>query len=718
MAELLCYVSKKELGASAQVRNFIEFYRELNIFGDDISWNDSTWDITKTHPIPGRNNSRYLAWYKMPKTKGLSSKEPMSKPFGDFARAWICYLQNATQRKCFDMEMITLRILEKALLDRSPDGEVRIERVDMAVLDHCVEVIREHYSITTHYDRSSSVAKLSRELEQIGLVTNPTHWCNPIPPKQDPYCLETDDAIVANRNKKLPTESAFVALLEIFAKRDELTLRDQIITSMAILLVSAPQRGSENANVWAECGVWRELPGNEPEFCLRWFPVKGGSPQIKPIPKTWAPATEEALRRLRQYSEKARIMARWYEKHPDKIYLPPGYDHFRDKKWLTSAETQDLLGLTSSGLSKLYQRCNDNDAKQKSKIPNEIVLRRESDPEHRYPSANRYYFKDIERYILCLIPTNFPVITPFQKMRYSDSLSIFPTGLAEDKRKYQCRVMFSRFDATALYDALGSASKMVHLNLFARHGYFDEKGNPLYIAPHSFRHMLTTMAQEAGSSQYVQTQWRGSKSLVQTEAYNHMTSDEKMKRCNMVPEEGTICLDVDNKHIQIIAETEIAKFHERGFQLHANEFGICAHEIIQAPCPRYKDCINCTEQICVVGDEEKTRRIELIVQHAEQCLSNALQDKEDDIEEADLWVEQQRRTIENGTTLLEVLHNKDIPPGTYVKRTRLDQHEPFLEAASARAELTGTKEDWNIIKWITPLSLPKEGRPEKETNGG
>ncbi len=35
---------------------------------------------------------------------------------------------------------------------------------------------------------------------------------------------------------------------------------------------------------------------------------------------------------------------------------------------------------------------------------------------------------------------------------------------------------------------------------------------------------------------------------------------------------------------------------------HITEFGLCIHDYTMSPCEKYRDCLNCTEQVCIKGE--------------------------------------------------------------------------------------------------------------------
>ena len=469
-----------------------------------------------------------------------------------------------------------------------------------------------------------------------------------------------------------------------------------------MIYCAAPERGAEVSDILRNCMIEGTAIGNPTKLFLRWFPVKGGKPQLKPVPDAWAEVVRRAIERLKRLSAPALLMARWYEKHPDQIFLPTEYEHLRGREWLIAPEVANLLGICTAKITHLWQLEN----KQGHR------LRRELNPtfKQRGRIGFRYNFSDIKRYILDQLPGSFPYVDRDRGLKYSDCLNIFPKNLLNNKRSAasldNCsKVMFIKFDSRSFYASVTDCSSKNKFNLFARHGYYAEDSKPLGTNPHAFRHLLVTMAQEAGMSDLQIAEFRGSRVVEQNEDYKHLTTEEDMIARGMNPEKGLLGREEDNRQVKPIGTEEIALMHKRCLQLHETEFGLCAHPIIDEPCPRYLECLGCTKLICKVGDEEKTRNVERRVQAAEICLVNAQQDKEDELLGADPWIETQQRTVEDGKGLLVVLCDPEIPKGTLVRRAGFNHYEPFLEAATARAKLTGDKKDRMVLELITPLAL-------------
>lgn len=698
MAKTLQFKTKKELDARAQVEQFIQFCRdELTEWAEHIQWDDVVWDITQSTPLTGRKHRNLINWTQFSETKGkgvCNSYKPMTQPFGNFARAFIRYYRVTKGCNSIKGWLIPLRVLEKALMDRSTDGEVIIERIDANILDRCADVIRDRYSSRSHYDLGNCLIQINCFLVKNGMLNNPCDWANPFS-FFNKHSIGTDQEIIVNRHRKLLSEAAYDALLEINAKneRGDLSPKDQVVSSLCMVCCAAPERSAEITTMRHNLMVEGHAIGNKTRLFLAWYPVKGGDPQLKPVPDAWEEVTRKAIARLQRLSVPAREMAFWYEKYPEKIYLPPGYEYLREREWLTIHETGTLLGLTAGGLCKKYRTPKKNVMKE--------AVRREPDFKNwdgRGMIPFRYNFADLERHILSQLPRSFPFVDPGTGLKYSELLNIYPYGLFKKRRTGPSLVMFEWFDYNRFLINIGSKD---HDNIFSRNGYFEDEANskPLGINTHSFRHMMVTMGQDAGMSDLEMAEFRGSQVVEQNEVYKHKTSKERMAILGMDPEKGLVGRDDGGLQMVPITEEEIQALMKRGLQLHANEYGLCAHPIEQEPCPRFLACLGCTEQLCKVGDAGKTKNVEREVQRAKDCLANAekikLEDNEDGYEysDADPWIKTHKATVEDGEALLEILRDPNIPQGTWVKRTGPNRYDPYIDMVAARAELTGAEED-------------------------
>lgn len=41
--------------------------------------------------------------------------------------------------------------------------------------------------------------------------------------------------------------------------------------------------------------------------------------------------------------------------------------------------------------------------------------------------------------------------------------------------------------------------------------------------------------------------------------------------------------------------------------VHVTEYGYCVHDYTMSPCEKFRDCVNCTEQVCIKGDDTENQ---------------------------------------------------------------------------------------------------------------
>jgi hypothetical protein len=101
------------------------------------------------------------------------------------------------------------------------------------------------------------------------------------------------------------------------------------------LLCSMPGRISEVLELPVDCDVVLD-PGDGFQAGLRWWPKKGGAPQVKFVPKAMVPVVEEALVRIKRHTDPARRLARAVLEGKAVIdRLPEGWPNFPSEVGLT-----------------------------------------------------------------------------------------------------------------------------------------------------------------------------------------------------------------------------------------------------------------------------------------------------------------------------------------------------------------------------------------------
>jgi hypothetical protein len=92
----------------------------------------------------------------------------------------------------------------------------------------------------------------------------------------------------------------------------------------------------------------------------------------------------------------------------------------------------------------------------------------------------------------------------------------------------------------------------------------------------------------------------------------------------------------------------------------------------------YRDCINCEEQECIKGEEQKEANLRMLKSETEYLLKQAREALGEEEYGADTWVKHQTGILERVNALLLILEDPAVPDGA---RIRLDvANAPLITA--------------------------------------
>lgn len=216
---------------------------------------------------------------------------------------------------------------------------------------------------------------------------------------------------------------------------------------------------------------------------------------------------------------------------------------------------------------------------------------------------------------------------------------------------------------------LGYSKISKHKNLFERHGYHDEDNKPLFLRTHQARHLLNTLAQRGGLGELDIAKWSGRVSVTQNRVYNHITEDEMIEKVKAlgINQNNTIPCDSDvNENFEISTIHELKNKLEHG-AVHTTEYGYCVHDYTFAPCGKYFDCINCSEQVCVKGEKQKLERLRSLLDTTEDLVDKAKEAISEEELGADKWYQHQTKTLERVKGIIALMENPELPDGSLVR---------------------------------------------------
>ncbi|OGT59368.1 MAG: hypothetical protein A3F43_06540 [Gammaproteobacteria bacterium RIFCSPHIGHO2_12_FULL_42_10] len=225
-------------------------------------------------------------------------------------------------------------------------------------------------------------------------------------------------------------------------------------------------------------------------------------------------------------------------------------------------------------------------------------------------------------------------------------------------------------------------------SVFDRHGLNIIGEKSLKANSHQFRHLLNTMAQRGGLSQSEIARWSGRADMKQNRIYDHMSEFELVDMLRS--HDKSLSLDQPLEEIaeQIAAKIPMTRQEFNTLAMptaHVTEFGFCIHDFTMSPCQRFRDCLNCTEQVCIKGD----RRIDRIKERyriVKELRDKAAQEINASTAGADRWYQIHDLTEKRLQELIGIMENPAIQNGAIIKLRNENEFSPLRRAIDSKTE--------------------------------
>lgn len=689
MGKVTPFVPRATQDASTNLREFVEHVRTtLQPFGRaDNKFEANAWRILG---LTSKNNKlQYVYFTKLGmeirgskgKPATVVSQSLLRQPFLGFAKALIAYMHAMRQTTAIGERLQTLRYFEAALYEVT--GIADPSATTPLVLNRACQLMEGRLAHRTAHSRGNQLELMYNLIGDLGIVTTRTTWRNLVPPPhqvRNRVGKEFDDA----RRRKLPDPTAMEAMAEIFTSSTTDPL-EIATSSLFALMLCAPDRAEEALFVPLDCLIpdWNDPDTGEIGTGLRWFPAKGGAPTVKTVIPSMRTIVIRAISQLRELSEPARVVARWYEENPGKLYLPPQLEHFRNKDEVSVFELHQMLfgGIFESTPS---ERQRTGNWVKENNVP---VVRRVG--KRRAGRPLRFFaFRDVEETLLAKLPAGFPVLDPKTGMRYSEALCIIRPG---EFNTCASNVPFQSLIGAISYGAIASAMKSNGgmKSIFEKRGLKGDDGRYLSITTHMLRHYLNTLVrQKGGLTEKEIADWSGRRDIRQNKVYDHVSDRDRIEHLRQAVGDKSLAVgpiaNIDNRILVTRDEFACLKI----ITAHTTALGYCIHDFAMLPCQLHADCINCNELVCVKGEafvDENIRKLlcetTVLLQKAKAAL---------DAEEfcANLWVKHQSKILEHVSRLVELLDDPSVPNGAVIQLSGVVPASRLEQAAERRQQAT------------------------------
>lgn len=643
MSDLFLFKPKAELDASGNLHSFIDSCRnELTVFGDDLAFEENVWDITDSINLKGHGNKRHRLVFSNLDTVNDKIPAPMAEPFLSFAKAYFRYMQGFRPIAGTGPRLVALRAVEAALRANGADADP--VRADILIFNRAAQMIVEKYTAAAAYRIGGQIELLSEFMADNKLTTVLTRWRNFI--KRPSDTVRVGKEFDERRREKIPSQAALDALPIIFRNAAEPI--DVIVSSAAAMMCASPDRISELLSLPLDCEIrQKNTKSGEEAYGLRWWPAKGADPMIKWVVPSMTSIVQEALGKIRKVTDEARRIAKWYEDHPGKIYLAGEIEKLREEEWVSMQELADILGMSDGTSANTW--CKSNHIAT-TKIEGKVFAR----------------LVDIENAVVGMLPIGFPLMDKETECKYSEALFVVRVNeLGAQRSTYKC--MIEPITINQINTGLGGRAEHGHASIFSRFGFTEPDGQPINVSTHQFRHYLNTLAQAGGLSELDISKWSGRKDIRQNAAYDHVTPGQMVQKIRAaIGDDSTIfgpLAELAKK--TLIPRDEFARLVVP--TAHTTELGYCIHDYTMSPCQQHRDCIHCTDLICVKGDEEKEQRLRQQLEEARELMRRAEEATKDGYYGSDRWLEHHTSTIERLSQLCSIIDDSKVPNGAVIQ---------------------------------------------------
>jgi hypothetical protein len=601
-----------------------------------------------------------------------------------FAKSYVVYGGGTTSK--IRSKFYALRAINAACVKKY--GEVNISTLSIDDFNASLDVADESLGTGAAYQAGLGLNHLLKFLIDKKIIEEFT-WKSSL--SKDTEGSTSDDAAII-RQAKMPDDNALLAIAQIStAKAFNLSPRDIFTTSIMTILMSAPARGSELFYLRSDCLHEEKmtiervlnlgLDKHEVDFLLgksknlgpkdkitligiRWYSGKGYGHANKWLPSVMFDCASSAIERLKKSSEKARCFAKLLEESPEfpRHFLCP---NVQENQLLTMDEVSLALGLDLSiYVSESQRRTSRNQ-----------LLRRKGIERKDYQVT----LKELNIILRNALPDGFPYI-PFQtgegevKVKWSDALFAgFSNGL--DSRKSTIFTELSIGTINTINEDLAPTKKKNRvtgsflsgdLSLFQRWNYGD-----LTLTSHQLRHLLDTMASVNGMDGDLRAKWAMRSDPKHNSYYNHTPPDEYgadfiEDRENELASQKQI--PTYQIQVQVATPRTIQELNTKAsLTAHTTEFGMCISSYLSEPCTKYRDCINCDQQVCTKGDDDKCERIRKRLKLEKKLLLKDEKALKSGVQGAKQWYSRRKQTVEHCDQLLSMLEDPSIEDGALIR---------------------------------------------------
>lgn len=434
-------------------------------------------------------------------------------------------------------------------------------------------------------------------------------------------------------------ESFNEAVNALYNNDKRLTSIDRVVIALVLRLMCAPSRVNEILCTSIDDQVvindyaskssienYDTLQGAHQLLLIMMKGSKGSSWSAKPALKFMIDAYKYTTNVIIAHGERSRKLVDWYQKFPEKLYLPAELEHLRDHD------------LNVSDLSKIVYMTNSPTEQQVSGVRvrykqlfSEKIKEGNNSNCNNLPAVVKYV--EVERCLLEKVKTAMNRCRKVTKANhYEGNLANMLSLVDMDNSPY----LPAAINYSAINRRLGQEAQKKESGIFKKLGItMPDNGRVVdaWIGTHDPRRWLTTQALRHGEklSDVLINKWANRLHLYQMDCYDLRAHEELAATCTMseIPELEDISkgirkveklVDTYGLHSSVVVVNDanisvtsmdmvmkavddrpVAQTSEQIIILYPSQFGVCLHQHHETPCRNYSSCLPCDNDVVVKG---------------------------------------------------------------------------------------------------------------------
>lgn len=294
----------QHIDARLNFRDYIAAAKTVPMFKPyGIKWDDDTWILTGLAK-PTRSSSEPMVRFGVYK----GCKVPLAGNLAQFARAYVALgigksFGNPYQEMKYTKPVLRMRDLQEAMVELGVPcpTELTPEVIEIT----CEKLAKRSTTKNGLMQSQANLKWVFDAMREAKLLCKPFEWTPPISGRGS-FLRRSRIMPEKSRTRGLTTDEV-TAIATAFHRAE--TPKEQITTGILALLCCVPARIEELLELPADTKVTK-IPGQGYRAGIRWWPKKGGAPQIKWVPDAMLPVARLALERLRRHTSSARKLAK------------------------------------------------------------------------------------------------------------------------------------------------------------------------------------------------------------------------------------------------------------------------------------------------------------------------------------------------------------------------------------------------------------------------